>query len=223
MWIVGWLCDCRVDLSWFLALKLMLWLRYEIITSKWLTLLKCSVAGVNVWMCFVLQGKLDLRKGADGGLDKGASHWLRAQVIRLVGILRWFICLTEHWGSLQKNAIYCDRMKTLDFDFWLLCCLILAVKWSMMVLLDSSMHVITKYDMGWTGTIIWLWRVLKHGLTCKFITKRDGLQYLKANGSEKFNSVVFHEIPFWLYVILYDGSCASSFHGSLNHWLVRFK
>ncbi|KAJ6707088.1 SERINE PROTEASE-RELATED [Salix viminalis] len=32
------------------------------------------------------EGKLDLRKGADGGLDKGASHWLRAQVIRLVDV-----------------------------------------------------------------------------------------------------------------------------------------
>jgi hypothetical protein len=63
-------------------------------------------------MCFVLQGKSDLRKGADGGLDKGTSHWLSAQVIRLVGILRWLICLTEHWGSLKKNAIYCDCMKT---------------------------------------------------------------------------------------------------------------
>ncbi|KAJ6396854.1 hypothetical protein OIU77_021810 [Salix suchowensis] len=32
------------------------------------------------------EGKLDLRNGADGGLDKGTSHWLRAQVIRLVDV-----------------------------------------------------------------------------------------------------------------------------------------
>ncbi|KAJ6935552.1 peptidase S1 [Populus alba x Populus x berolinensis] len=32
------------------------------------------------------EGKSDLRKGADGGLDKGTSRWLRAQVIRLVDV-----------------------------------------------------------------------------------------------------------------------------------------
>jgi hypothetical protein len=38
-------------------------------------------------MCFILQGKLGLRKDEDGGLDKGAPCWLSAQLIRLVGIL----------------------------------------------------------------------------------------------------------------------------------------
>ncbi|CAK7350557.1 unnamed protein product [Dovyalis caffra] len=34
----------------------------------------------------MVEGKLDLRKDADGGLDKGASCWLSAQVIRLVDV-----------------------------------------------------------------------------------------------------------------------------------------